>query len=85
VHTIHIGSRTSVEQTPLPTAIGALCGKCNYQVTTVAPMTIMYVTVTHHLPNGQDVVFQMQPANAAGYYVNYPNKPFMSLGYNYRY
>ena len=48
-------------------------------------MTIMYVTVTHHLPNGQDVVFQMQPANAAGYYVNYPNKPFMSLGYNYRY
>ena len=85
VHTIHIGSRTSVEQTPLPTGIGALCGRCNYQVTTVAPMTIMNVTVTHHLPNGQDVVFQMQPVNSSGYYVNYPKKPFMSLGYNYKY
>jgi len=85
VHTIHIGARTDVEQTPLPTAIGALCGRCNYQVTTVAPMTIMYVTVTHHLPNGQDIVFEMQPASSAGYYVNYPKKPFFSLGYNYKY
>lgn len=85
VHTIHIGSRTSVEQSPLPTGIGAICGLCNYQVTTVAPMTIVNVTVTHHLPNGQDIVFIMEPLNSAGYYVNYPKKPFFSVGYNYRY
>jgi tetratricopeptide (TPR) repeat protein len=85
VHTIEVGTRKSVEQGPLPIGIGNICGNCSYQIATVSPQTLMDVTVTDHLPNGQDLVFVIQPVNTSGYYFNYPKKPFISVGYNYRY
>ena len=85
LHTIHVGPRTTVEQTPLPTAIGAICGNCHYETATVAASTFVEATVIQTLPTGGQITVIVQPANTSGFYLNYPQKPFVSVSYENKY